>query len=86
MLFTIAAVAASLVVGYRTGRLTQGVLWCRVVLNLGLWGIRRESQFWLRRGAVAEFHDAAAATSQSSCDWTSEGALFFHPFLSLGLG
>jgi len=98
--FVIAAVVASCVAGYRTRRLLQGLLAAVWSLVLGtalwstgfmtmtyvLWGTRREYLFWLRDGAVAEFHHGGGRDLSVFLLKDIQGALFFHPFLSLGLG
>lgn len=100
VLFITAAVVASSVVGYRTRRLTQGLLAAVWSLVLGTalwstgfmtiayvsWGTRREYLFWLRDGAVAEFHHGGGRDLSVFLLQDIQGALFFHPFLSLGVG
>lgn len=100
VLFVIGAVVASCIVGYRTRRLTQGMLagaWSLVlgtaVWSAGLmlivyafWGTRGEYLFWLDDGAIADFRHSGAHSLSVFLLQDMQGALFFHPFLSLAVG
>ena len=99
-LFIGTPVVCSLIVSYRTRSLTAGVLggiWSLVfgtalwsagfmLIAYSFWGSHRAYLFWLRDGAVADFQHAGGRDFSAFLLQDVQGALFFHPLLSVALG
>jgi hypothetical protein len=99
-LFIAAAVLASSWATLRSGRLSRGVIaggWALVVgtaiwsaglmtISYAYWHTRSGYGFWLRDGAVSDFHHTRGTDLWLFLLQDIQGAVFFHPFLSLTLG
>jgi len=99
-LFVGVAFVAGLAASYRTRHWGQGLiaaiwalvigtaLWSAAVLaiNYASWGSRGQYLFWLHDGAVDEFHRSGGADFNVFLLQDIQGALFFHPVLSVVLG
>jgi hypothetical protein len=98
--FVAAALLASALAAYRTRRLSRGVAaasWALVVgtaiwsvgmltTSYAFWHTRSGYSFWLRDGAVADFRRSGATSLWPFILEDIQGAMFFHPLLSLSLG
>jgi hypothetical protein len=98
--FVSTALLASALAAYRTQRLGRGIVaasWS-LVIGTAIWSIgmlatsyafwRTESgySFWLRDGAVSDFRRSGAPSLWPFILADIQGAIFFHPLLSLSLG
>jgi hypothetical protein len=100
ILFVSIALAASVYAAYRTKRLWKGVVagvWSLVLgtaiwssglmaIAYAFWGTRHAYGFWLRDGAVSDFHRSGQTDFALFILQDIEGAVFFHPLLSVVLG
>ena len=98
--FVVAALLASALTAHRTRRLTRGIaaaLWALVVgtaiwsigmmtTSYAFWHTRSGYSFWLHDGAVADFRRSGATSLWPFILEDIQGAVFFHPLLSLLLG
>jgi hypothetical protein len=98
--FVAAAIVASGLASYRTRRLSRGIAaasWALVVgtaiwsigmmtTSYAFWQTRSGYSFWLRDGAVADFRRSGATSLWPFILEDIQGAMFFHPLLSLSLG
>jgi len=98
--FVAAALFASALAGYRTRRLSRGIAaasWALVIgtaiwsigmmtTSYAFWQTRSGYSFWLRDGAVADFRRSGATNLWPFILEDIQGAIFFHPLLSLLLG
>lgn len=98
--FVVAALLASAWASYRTGRLSRGIAaaaWALVIgtalwsvgmmtTSYAFWQTRSGHAFWLRDGAVSDFHSSGATSLWPFLLQDVQGAMFFHPLLSLALG
>ena len=50
------------------------------------WGRPNEYAFWLRDGAISEFHHSGGGSLSVFLIQDLQGALFFHSFLSILIG
>lgn len=57
-----------------------------LIIAYGFLGTRQAYLFWMRDGAVSEFHHSGGRDFSVFLLRDIEGALFFHPVLSLVLG
>ena len=57
-----------------------------MTLSYAYWRTGRGYAFWLRDGAVADFRHSGGAKLWSFLLEDMQGAVFFHPFLSLAIG
>lgn len=99
-LFVGVAFVAGLAASYRTRHWLEGliaalwalvigtVLWSAAVLaiNYVSWGSHEQYVYWLRDGAVAEFRHSGSADFNVFLLQDIQGALFFHPVISVVLG
>jgi hypothetical protein len=99
-LFLAAGLIASGWAANRTRRLSRGVAagaWALLVgtaiwsvglmaISYGFWNTRAAYGFWLRDGAVSEFRRSGGRDLGLFLIQDIEGAVFFHPLLSLALG
>ena len=100
LFFVTAALVVGFVLSYVTRRIGQGVLGAIWTLLLGtalwsagflvmiytFWGTHHEYLFWLRDGAVNDFHRSGERNLGVFLLQDIQGALFFHPLLSFALG
>jgi hypothetical protein len=100
LLFIGAASLSGLIAGVHTGRFGQGVFaacWALVLgtalwslglmlINYAFWGTHQWYLFWLNDGAIDDFHRSGGTDLQLFLLQDMQGALFFHPLLSAGLG
>ena len=98
--FVAAALLASAWASYRTRRLSRGIAAASWTLVIGtaiwsvgmmttcyaFWQTRSGLAFWLRDGAVSDFRRSGATSLWPFLLEDIQGAMFFHPFLSLALG
>jgi hypothetical protein len=98
--FFATAVVVAFAVGYRSRRLTQALLAAVWSLILGTalwsagfmmiayayWGTHDGYLFWVRDGAINEFRHSGNTNMSVFLLQDIQGALFFHPLLSLGVG
>ncbi|HEX3517663.1 MAG TPA: hypothetical protein VHT29_01365 [Solirubrobacteraceae bacterium] len=98
--FFATAIVAAFAVGYRSQRVTQAVLAAVWSLILGTalwsggfmmiayayWGTDAGNLFWVRDGAIDEFRHSGTTNVSVFLLQDIQGALFFHPLLSLGVG
>lgn len=63
-------------------------IWSVGLMAIGytFWNSRDGHSFWLRDGAVADFRRSGSTDVGLFLLQDIEGAVFFHPFLSLALG
>jgi len=99
-LFVGVAFIAGLAAGYRTGQWRQGLgaaiwalvigtaLWSAAVLliNYVAWGSHQQYVFWLNDGAVDDFRRSGSHDFNAFLLQDLQGALFFHPVLSVVVG
>jgi hypothetical protein len=98
--FVAAALFASAWASYRTRRFTAGIAasaWALVVgtaiwsiamltTSYAFWRSAHGYAFWLRDGAVSDFHRSGEASLWPFLLQDIQGAIFFHPLLSVVLG
>jgi hypothetical protein len=99
-LFVATALVASVIATYRTRRLSRGIVassWALVVgtaiwsvglltISYAFWHTHSGYTFWLQDGAVSDFRRSGATSLWPFLLQDIQGAVFFHPFLSLALG
>lgn len=99
LLFVGAASLAGFIVGYQTRQVHQGVIaavWALVIgtaiwssgillINYTFWGLTGGS-FWLGDGAIDEFRRSGSTNVNVFLLQDLQGALLFHPLLSVVLG
>jgi hypothetical protein len=99
-LFIGAAFLAGGIATYQTRQLRRGVIvatWALVIgtavwsvgilsINYATWGSHQQYQFWLNDGAIDDFHHSGSADLNAFLLQDLQGALFFHPLLSMVLG
>jgi hypothetical protein len=99
-IFVATALIASGTAAYRTRRLSRGILassWALVVgtaiwsvglmaISYAFWHTHNGYAFWLRDGAIDDFRHSGGTSLWSFLLQDIQGAVFFHPFLSLALG
>jgi hypothetical protein len=100
VLFVTGALVASAWAGLQTRTLGRSVLagvWAlmlgtaiwsvgMLLISYAFWGSRDAYAFWLRDGAVSEFHQSGGTSLSSYLVGDLEGAIFFHPLLGAVVG
>jgi len=100
ILFVVASLVAGLAAGYHTRQWWQGffaaiwtlvigtVIWSAglIVINYLLWGSHQQYVFWLYDGAIDDFRRSGSTNLYAFLLQDMQGALFFHPLLSIVLG
>lgn len=99
-LFIGAAFLAGAIATHETRQLRQGVIvaiWALMIgtavwsvgvvsINYATWGSHQQYQFWLNDGAIDDFHHSGSTDLYAFLLQDLQGALFFHPLLSVMLG
>jgi hypothetical protein len=100
LLFVGTASLAGSIVGYQTCQVRQGVIaavWALVIgtaiwstfillINYAFWGTHGWYLFWLGDGAIDDFRRSGSTNVNAFLLQDLQGALFFHPLLSVVLG
>jgi hypothetical protein len=100
LLFVGAASLTGFIAGYQSRRFSQGVItaiWTLVIgtaiwssglmiMNYVCWGTHQWYDFWLKDGAIDDFSRSGSSNLNVFLLQDMQGALFFHPLLSVLLG